>query len=93
MLTALSCSFGIADTHGGSPGSWRVYDVSCKPILTVFADNPCIAGAFSCSPAPIAFTALHLNGATYTCVPDVNSETCEEGSNKGIQFCCRSDGN
>ncbi|PBK87057.1 hypothetical protein ARMGADRAFT_476701 [Armillaria gallica] len=83
-------NFGITDTKGGPPGSWRVYDDSCNPILTVFADNPCTAGAFGCTPDPIKFNALHLNGLDYACRPDPNSGTCEE---IGIQVCCRNDGN
>ncbi|KAK0195968.1 hypothetical protein F5146DRAFT_1133409 [Armillaria mellea] len=83
-------NFGIANTHSGvSPGCWRVYDDSCKAILTVFADNPCDAGAFGCSPA-VTFNALHLNGSGYDCRSDPNSGTCE---GHDIQVCCRNDGN
>ncbi|KAG7449896.1 uncharacterized protein BT62DRAFT_613360 [Guyanagaster necrorhizus] len=80
-------TFGVADTKGGPPGSWRVYDDSCNPILTVFADNPCDVGVFGCSGAPITFDALHLNGLDYTCQRDNNSDTCEGFAS--IQVCCK----
>ncbi|KAK0459270.1 uncharacterized protein EV420DRAFT_312617 [Desarmillaria tabescens] len=98
-------NFGIADTHGGPPGSCtsnsshtysliltntdlagRVYDNSCNTILTVFADNPCTQGAFGCSPAPITFNKLHLNGVYYNCSRETNSEKCEQND---IQVCCK----
>ncbi|KAK0226500.1 hypothetical protein IW262DRAFT_1457733 [Armillaria fumosa] len=83
-------NFGIADLGGGPPGSWRVYDDSCNPVLTVITDNPCTQGSFSCSPAPITFTGLHLNGQNYACRGDPNSGSCD---GHGIQVCCRNDGN
>ncbi|KAK0241137.1 hypothetical protein EDD85DRAFT_948231 [Armillaria nabsnona] len=83
-------SFGIADLGGGPPGSWRVYDDSCNSALTVITDNPCTQGSFSCSPAPIKFTGLHLNGQNYACRSDSRSGSC---SGHKIQVCCRNDGN
>ncbi|PBK60552.1 hypothetical protein ARMSODRAFT_965986 [Armillaria solidipes] len=84
-------NFGIADLGGGSSlGSWRVYDDSCNSVLTVITDNPCTQGSFDCSPAPVTFTGLHLDGQNYACRGDPNSGSCD---GHGIQVCCRNDGN
>jgi hypothetical protein len=45
---------------GGTIG--KVYDDSCNGVYEVIATNPCTVGTFDCSPAPITFTGLHLNG-------------------------------
>jgi len=40
----------------------EVFDDSCNVMKEVITSNPCTEGTFDCSPAPITFTGLHLNG-------------------------------
>ena len=40
----------------------QVFDDSCNVVDQVLATNPCTVGVFDCSPAPITFTGLHLDG-------------------------------
>lgn len=87
-------NFGIADTGPSAEdpelGTWEVFDDSCNVMKEVITSNPCTEGTFDCSPAPITFTGLHLNGLNYACRGDPNSGTCGGFT---IQVCCRNDGN
>ena len=42
-----------------------VVDASCREAKQTTTQNPCNDPLFSCSPAPIVFTALHLDGLEY----------------------------
>ncbi|KAI6123160.1 hypothetical protein EDD16DRAFT_1704491 [Pisolithus croceorrhizus] len=86
-------NFGITQTGSNTNpdyGVWQVFDDSCNVVYQVIATNPCTVGVFDCSPAPITFTGLHLDGLDYACRSDVNSGSC---NGDAIQVCCRNDGN
>ncbi|KAI5987472.1 hypothetical protein EDD15DRAFT_2580698 [Pisolithus albus] len=89
-------NFGITQTGGNADvgvckcQQWGVLDDSCNVVYQVIASNPCTAGVFDCSPAPVTFTALHFNGVDYACRPDANAGSC---NGDDIQVCCRNDGN
>ncbi|KAI6036597.1 hypothetical protein BKA83DRAFT_4165142 [Pisolithus microcarpus] len=84
-------NFGITQTGSNTNpdyGVWEVYDDSCNDVYQVIASNPCTVGVFDCSPAPVTFTGLHLDGLNYACNPDANAGSC---NGVGIQVCCRND--
>ncbi|KAF8918358.1 hypothetical protein CPB85DRAFT_78455 [Mucidula mucida] len=78
--------YGIAnipDLSNGPPGTWRVFDTSCATVLTVITDNPCSSGDFGCTPSPIRFNKLFLEGDNFSCEAINNSGQCQSS---GIQF-------
>ncbi|KIN97908.1 hypothetical protein M404DRAFT_31842 [Pisolithus tinctorius Marx 270] len=93
--SAICPGYNLGITQTGSNtnpdyGVWQVFDDSCNIVDQVIATNPCTVGVFDCSPAPITFTGLHLDGLNYACRSDVNSGSC---NGHAIQVCCRNDGN
>ncbi|KAF9218265.1 hypothetical protein BS17DRAFT_791854 [Gyrodon lividus] len=85
-------NFGITQTDSDPKldvGVWKVFDDSCKVVQIVVTNNPCTTRYFDCSPAPITFTGLHLDGLNYACRSDRNAGSCD---GHALQVCCRNDG-
>ncbi|KAJ6537033.1 hypothetical protein B0H19DRAFT_962698, partial [Mycena capillaripes] len=83
-------SFGIPGP-GSINGStrWNVYNTVCAVVDGLDTPgNPCDAGRFGCSPAPIYFNQYtsSITGDVYTCVKDPNAEAC---GNDTISVCVR----
>ncbi|KAH8798031.1 hypothetical protein DL96DRAFT_1639725 [Flagelloscypha sp. PMI_526] len=85
-------NFGIVNRgpiRSTSGVTYSVVDASCREAKQTTTQNPCNDPLFSCSPAPIVFTALHLNGLDYACRTDPRAGSCH---GEAVQYCCRNDG-